>query len=135
MPFPNPDKTPPVTITYFIASREKENGHNRFKDYVCRTNGITYMTGEGRCYGKYYHISEERFVAESMAKEKDERREKLLKMADKIIQDMEDHQVFGFILANTGKKGVPEIIKAWGRPLTPDKKVEPKEDLIELIVD
>lgn len=93
------------------------------------------MTGEGRCYGKYYHISEERFVAESMAKEKDERREKLLKMADKIIQDMEDHQVFGFILANTGKKGVPEIIKAWGRPLTPDKKVEPKEDLIELIVD
>ncbi len=70
-----------------------------------------------------------------MAKEKDERREKLQEMADKIIENMEDHQLFGFILANTGKKGVPEIIKAWGQPMTPGKKVEPKEDLVELIVD
>ncbi|MCK5291452.1 MAG: hypothetical protein KAR39_05510 [Thermoplasmata archaeon] len=70
-----------------------------------------------------------------MAKEKDERRKKLQEMADKIIENMEDHQLFGFILANTGKKGVPEIIKAWGQPMTPGKKVEPKEDLVELIVD
>lgn len=70
-----------------------------------------------------------------MAKEKDERREKLQEMADRIIENMEDHQLFGFILANTGKKGVPEIIKAWGQPMTPGKKVEPKEDLVELIVD
>lgn len=70
-----------------------------------------------------------------MADEKDKRRKELLKMADKVIQKMEDHQLFGFILTNTGKKGVPEIIKAWGRPLTPEKKVAPKEDLVELIVD
>ena len=70
-----------------------------------------------------------------MAEKKDERREKLQEMADKIIKNMEDHQLFGFILANTGKKGVPEIIKAWGQPMTPGKKVEPKEDLVELIVD
>ena len=70
-----------------------------------------------------------------MAKEKDARREKLQEMADKIIENMKDHQLFGFILANTGKKGVPEIIKAWGQPMTPGKKVEPKEDLVELIVD
>ncbi len=70
-----------------------------------------------------------------MAKEKDERREKLQEMAEEIIENMEDHQLFGFILANTGKKGVPEIIKAWGQPMTPGKKVEPKEDLVELIVD
>ncbi len=70
-----------------------------------------------------------------MAKKKDERREKLQEMAEKIIENMEDHQLFGFILANTGKKGVPEIIKAWGQPMTPGKKVEPKEDLVELIVD
>ncbi|MCK4443031.1 MAG: hypothetical protein KAW09_00705 [Thermoplasmata archaeon] len=70
-----------------------------------------------------------------MAEKKDDRRERLLKMADDIIQNMEDHQLFGFILANTGKKGVPEIIKAWGQPLTPEKKVVPKEDLIELVVD
>lgn len=70
-----------------------------------------------------------------MAKEKDDRREKLQEMAEEIIENMEDHQLFGFILANTGKKGVPEIIKAWGQPMTPGKKVEPKEDLVELIVD
>jgi hypothetical protein len=70
-----------------------------------------------------------------MAEEKDERREKLLKMAMKILHKMEDHQIFGFILSHTGKKGVPEIIKAWGESLTPQKKVEPKEDLVELVVD
>ncbi|UCD92762.1 MAG: hypothetical protein JSV43_02265 [Methanobacteriota archaeon] len=70
-----------------------------------------------------------------MAKEKDERRKKLEKMATNIIQKMEDHQLFGFILTNTGKKGIAEIIKAWGEPLTPQKKVEPKEDLVELVVD
>lgn len=70
-----------------------------------------------------------------MAVKKDERREKLQEMAGKIIENMEDHQLFGFILANTGKKGVPEILKAWGQSMTPGKKVEPKEDLVELIVD
>ncbi len=67
--------------------------------------------------------------------EKNERREKLLKMAEEVIQKMEDHQLFGFILANAGKKAVPEIIKAWGQPLTAEKRVAPKEDLVELVVD
>lgn len=70
-----------------------------------------------------------------MADEKDERREKLLKMAYDVIIKMENHQLFGFILANTGKKSVPEIIKAWGETMTPEKRVVPKEDLVELIVD
>jgi hypothetical protein len=70
-----------------------------------------------------------------MTEEKDERREKLLSMAKAIVEKMEDHQLFGFILTNTGKKGVPKIIKAWGQSLTPEKEVKPKEDLVELIVD
>lgn len=70
-----------------------------------------------------------------MTEEKDERREKLLKMAIDIIQKMEDHQLFGFILAHSGKKAVPAILKAWGERITPQKKVEPKEDLVELVVD
>lgn len=70
-----------------------------------------------------------------MAEEKDERREHLLKKAYEILYKMEDHQLFGFILTHTGKKGIAEIIKAWGEPLTPQKKVEPKEDLVELVVD
>ena len=70
-----------------------------------------------------------------MAEKKDERREKLLKMATDIVKKMEDHQLFGFILANTGKKGVPRIIKAWGQTLTAEKQVSPKEDLVELVVD
>jgi hypothetical protein len=70
-----------------------------------------------------------------MAEKTDERREKLLEMATVILQKLEDHQLFGFILMNTGKKGVPKIIEAWGQTLTPDKRVEPKEDLVELVVD
>lgn len=70
-----------------------------------------------------------------MAEKTDERREKLLEMATDILQKMEDHRLFGFILANTGKKSVPKIIKAWGQTLTPEKQVAPKEDLVELVVD
>ncbi len=81
-----------------------------------------------------YHISERRFVVD-MTEEKDERRDKLLKRGYEILYNMEDHQLFGFILTHTGKKGVAEIIKAWGESLTPQKKVEPKEDLVELVVD
>lgn len=70
-----------------------------------------------------------------MAEDKDMRRERLMDMAQEILRSMEDHQLFGFILAHTGKKGIPEIIKAWGESLSPEKKVEPKEDLVELVVD
>lgn len=61
------------------------------------------------------------------------RRERLKDLAGKILDDMEDHQLFGFILSHIGKKAVPEIVKLWGEPMTAEKKVEPEEDLVELV--
>lgn len=62
-----------------------------------------------------------------------DRRKNLMKLARKILEDMEDHQLFGFILSHIGKKGVPEIVKIWGEPVTPEKAVKPEEDLIQLV--
>jgi hypothetical protein len=62
-----------------------------------------------------------------------ERRKDLMKLAEKILEDMEDHQLFGFILSHVGKKAVPEIVKLWGEPATPETAVRPTEDLVELI--
>lgn len=62
-----------------------------------------------------------------------DRRKDLVELAKKILEDMEDHQLFGFILSHVGKKAVPEIIKLWGEPATPETAVKPKEDLIELV--
>lgn len=70
-----------------------------------------------------------------MTEKEDSRREKLLKMATEILEKMDNHQIFGFIMTHAGKKAVPEILKAWGKRLTPGDKVEPKEDLVELVVD
>ena len=61
------------------------------------------------------------------------RRKNLMELAGKILEDMEDHQLFGFILSHVGKKAVPEIVKLWGEPATPETAVKPKEDLVELI--
>lgn len=62
-----------------------------------------------------------------------DRRKNLMKLARRILEDMEDHQLFGFILSHIGKKGVPEIVKIWGEPVTPEKAVKPGEDLIQLV--
>lgn len=61
------------------------------------------------------------------------RRKDLMELAGKILEDMEDHQLFGFILSHVGKKAVPEIVNLWGESATPETAVKPKEDLIELI--
>lgn len=61
------------------------------------------------------------------------RRKNLMELAKKILEDMEDHQLFGFILSHVGKKAVPKIIKMWGEPATPETAVKPEEDLIELV--
>jgi len=61
------------------------------------------------------------------------RRKDLMNLAEKILEDMEDHQLFGFILSHVGKKAVPEIVKLWGEPATPETAVKPKENLIQLI--
>jgi hypothetical protein len=62
-----------------------------------------------------------------------ERRKDLMELAGKILEDMEDHQLFGFILSHVGKRAVPEIVKLWGEPATPETAVKPAENLIELI--
>ncbi|MFQ6127373.1 MAG: hypothetical protein ACE5QW_00475 [Thermoplasmata archaeon] len=61
------------------------------------------------------------------------RRKNLTDLAKKILEDMEDHQLFGFILSHIGKKGVPEIVKIWGESVTAETAVKPKEDLIQLV--
>ncbi|MFQ6107174.1 MAG: hypothetical protein ACE5QF_06270 [Thermoplasmata archaeon] len=61
------------------------------------------------------------------------RRKNLMELAERILEDMEDHQLFGFILSHVGKKAVPEIVRIWGEAETPETAVKPKEDLIELV--
>jgi hypothetical protein len=61
------------------------------------------------------------------------RRKDLLELAQRILEDMEDHQLFGFILSHVGKRAVPEIVKLWGEPVTPETAVKPTENLVELI--
>ena len=63
----------------------------------------------------------------------EDRRKNLMKLARKILDDMEDHQLFGFVLSHVGKKAVPKIVKEWGEPATAEKAVKPKEDLVELV--
>ncbi|MCK4458016.1 MAG: hypothetical protein KAW39_09790 [Thermoplasmata archaeon] len=61
------------------------------------------------------------------------RRKNLMELAKKILEDMEDHQLFGFILSHVGKKAVPEIVKLWGEPATPETAVKAEENMIELV--
>jgi hypothetical protein len=61
------------------------------------------------------------------------RRKDLMELAKKILEDMEDHQLFGFILSHVGKKAVPEIVKLWGEPATPETAVKSEENMIELV--
>ena len=63
-----------------------------------------------------------------------ERRERLMKLAQAILDDMEDHQLFGFILTNAGSKAVPEIVKIWGE--TSERKREEKgKGLVEIVLE
>ncbi len=63
-----------------------------------------------------------------------ERRKKLKKEAYGIIDEMEEHQLFGFLLQHKGKRAIPLLVKTWSEVVKPEKKVAPPEDLIELVV-
>ncbi len=46
------------------------------------------------------------------------------------MENMEDHQLFGFILTHAGRKAVPEIVRIWG-----GEEGAPQEDLVELVLE
>lgn len=60
----------------------------------------------------------------------DDRRTRLMTLAKAILENMEDHQLFGFILNHAGKKAVPEIVKIWGGGESPTG-----DDLVELVLE
>ena len=63
-----------------------------------------------------------------------ERMQKLRNMACSIIDEMDEHQLLGFVLSVKGKKAMPQLTKLWNEVMGQETGPAPADNLVELVV-